>query len=110
MSASTWDEAVPAAASPAVVQSQRWSLATRVAFRFAFCYLVLYNFPSPFVWLPFAQTQVQWYFDTWERIVHAISGALFGLTHRSSPLTDGTAGYLGVLSFAVISAAATVVW
>ena len=48
MSASSLAEAVPVVE----VREKEWSLATRVAFRFCFAFLLLYNFPFPLDFLP----------------------------------------------------------
>lgn len=114
MSASSWDETIPLAASPAVATAApRWSLAKRVGFRFAFAYLVLYNFPFPFDWLPLLETPVGWY-NRWfgRMIVRPVAEQLFGLTIVSRPngSGDGAVSYVRVLCFFAIAILATLVW
>ena len=51
MSASSLAEPLPASLA-AETESARWSAATRIAFRFCFAFLVLYNLPFPLDFIP----------------------------------------------------------
>ena len=44
-------------------------LGTRIAFRFAFAYLVLYTFPFPLGTLPYTAWPAQQYHALWDKIV-----------------------------------------
>lgn len=114
MSASSWDEAVPLSASPAVaVEVPRWSLAKRIAFRFAFSYLLLYNLPTPFDLLPFLEKPVGWYMDGFRNaIVIPTAKLVFGLdvVVRVTGSGDGVIEYVRVFCLAVLSVAATLLW
>ena len=89
-----------------------WSLATRIAFRFAFSYLVLYNFPFPLDWLPYAETTVGWYSRLWQRLVGWAGQAFFGVTavSRVNGSGDSTFGYVSIFCVAAIAVVATLVW
>jgi len=113
MSASSWDDAVPVAASPAVsARSGRWSLATRIAFRFAFVYFLLYVNPVLFELVPYARNAVQKYFAMWERIVPAVAKALLGI--RITTFTNGsgdtTFDFVKLACVAAVAAVVTLLW
>jgi hypothetical protein len=85
--------AVPAAATPAAAAA--WSLPARIAFRFAFCYLILYNFPFPLTWLPFNGLDGLFlgYFKLWDFIVLWTGKHVLHLGHevallRGKPAAD----------------------
>ena len=110
MSASSWDEAVPVSASPAVpAVTTRWKLATRIAFRFAFSYLVLYNFPFPFdmIW-----DRALGYEAMWEAITKAVAKQFFGVTIVISIPGSGdtTYDYYKILCMFVVACVATLIW
>jgi hypothetical protein len=110
MSASSWDEAVPVSASPAVpVATTRWKFATRVAFRFAFSYLVLYNFPFP---LNMIWDRALGYEAMWETIVKAVAKQFFGITIVIAIPGSGdtTYDYFKILCLFVVACVATLIW
>jgi hypothetical protein len=91
----------------------RWNLATRIGFRFAFCYLVLYNFPFPIDWIPFLSPVSQIYHRLWLAIVNAAGRTFFGtkeLVVLPNGSGDTTYGYLSVFCMLVIAVAVTIVW
>lgn len=98
MSASSFEEAAP-----------YWSLAKRIAFRFAFSYLVLYNFPFPFnmVW----ERALGWE-AMWEAIVKAVAKQFFGVTIVIAIPGSGdtTYDYYRILCFFVVACVATLIW
>ena len=62
----------PESPQPQEVRSEskpvpRWKLATRVAFRFAFVYLMLYNFPAPFAMIPGVDRLFAWNDIAWQK-------------------------------------------
>ena len=95
MSASSWPEAaVPAVAVEEVsvpANSVRWSLATRVAFRFFFVYLSIYNLPAVPGIVPVESlyTVYQKYQDLWKAIVEPVGWALFGVATDVLPNGSG---------------------
>lgn len=113
--------------APAVVvetpapPAERWSLAARIAFRFAFAYLLLYCCPGagrislldaiPF--LPYAVNE--WAMAPWRALCPWVAVHVF---HLSGPVTqyhptgsgDTTLDYVQLFCFVVIAAVATVVW
>jgi hypothetical protein len=113
MSASSWDEAVPLAASPAVAAERaRWNPLTRIAFRFAFAYFVLYNFPFPLDLIPFAAPVAEWYDSLWHTLVTAVAQRFFGITITvfTNGSGDTTYDYVKLLCIVGIAAIATLLW
>src|SRR5439155_22360041 len=93
----------------------RWGLARRIAFRFVFVYLVLYNLPFPIGALPISPSAVtrfayQWavkpYQDTCDVVVLWAGKRVFDLdiTVRPAGSGDTTWNYVEVFCFAVLSA------
>src|SRR5436190_23323903 len=93
MSASSWDETIDVA-PPAVVTvpAVRWNPITRVLFRFAFSYLILYNFPFPldYFWPKVFGVFGRFDEQMWRAIVPAVGKRFFGLTITS--FTSGRGG------------------
>lgn len=106
MSASSSVEAVPVVDE---VRSGEWSLATRVAFRFCFAFLLLYNFPFPLTLVPYAG---DWLGKPWEWAVALVAQPLFGV--KAEPLQNGsgdtTWAYVQLFLMVAIAALATLVW
>ena len=104
--------AVPAAASPA------WSLARRLAFRFVFCYLVLYNLPFPLYWLPVPGLGAVFtaYHKLWDVVVLWTGAQVLHLAHPIEILRgktgsgDTTYNYVQMLCFAAFAALAALAW
>ncbi|MGI8741648.1 MAG: hypothetical protein ACR2NN_03565 [Bryobacteraceae bacterium] len=97
-----------------------WSLAQRIAFRFAFAYFLLYNFPLGRVTLlsivPWLGFLTQPYVRMWHAIVEWVATRFF---HLSGPIAvypamngsgDTTLDYIHNLCLVVFAAAATFVW
>jgi uncharacterized membrane protein YphA (DoxX/SURF4 family) len=121
------DAPVPAAAAPAAPvpaatvaapAAAAWSLAQRIAFRFVFCYLALYNFPFPLSWLPIPGLPVlfQAYFKLWDAIVLWTGKHVLHLSHEVEVLRgktgsgDTTYDYVHILCYAAFATLATLVW
>lgn len=101
MSASSFEQPAP------------WSLAKRIAFRFAFCYLVLYNFPFPFDYVPFLYAPFGWFEQLLRNLIYRPVGEqLFGLTYvvRSNGAGDQAGSYIRVFCLFLIAIVATVLW
>lgn len=104
MSASSSAEAV-AVARPA----ERWSAATRVAFRFSFVFLFVFNFPFPLNFIPGVG---EWANEPWEWVVPPVAQSLFGVKADVLPNGSGdtTWNWVQLFLVAAISAAATLGW
>ncbi|HEV3455634.1 MAG TPA: hypothetical protein VHG32_03700 [Thermoanaerobaculia bacterium] len=108
--------AVPAAATSAAAAA--WSLPARIAFRFAFCYLLLYNFPFPLTWLPFNGLDGLFlgYFKLWDFIVLWTGKHVLHLGHEVALLRgktgsgDTTYNYIQILCYAALAVVAALVW
>lgn len=108
MSASSWTEAVPAA-----VPAEGWSVATRVAFRFSFVFLLLYNLPFPLNVIPKIDAKAAELFNKpWEWLVPIAAQSLFGVKADVLPNGSGdtTWNYVQMFLLVAISVAATLVW
>jgi hypothetical protein len=96
-------------------QARAWSLPRRVAFRFVFSYVLLYALPFPLDALPWGwgdQIGGAW-LSLWGEPVKALGRVLFGLDVAALATTgsgDSTYSYLQVLLFALLAAAAALVW
>lgn len=116
MSASSWPELeqplVEAELPVAAPRPVRWSAATRVAFRFAFAYLVLYNFPVVFAVVEFTAPIAAKIDEAWAAIVRPIARLVFGLEVQN--LTNGSGdtlfNWVQVFAMAALSAVVAMVW
>ncbi len=98
------------ASAPAV----EWSFAKRIAFRLAFTYFFLYQFPFPIGALPGTETIGSYYDRIWQALVPWIARHLL---HISNPVSfvqtgsgDTTYAWVQNLIFCVLAITATVVW
>jgi uncharacterized membrane protein YphA (DoxX/SURF4 family) len=114
--------AVPA---PAAAAAPAWSLARRIAFRFVFCYLLLYNLPFPLYLLDFLPipglgpgiaAAYKAYFKFWNAVV-LWTGA--HVLHLAQPIQnlrgktgsgDTTYDWVKLLCFAAFAVFATLAW
>jgi hypothetical protein len=121
---------VPAAAAappvaavpiPAAAAAPAWSLAQRIAFRFVFCYLLLYNLPFPlyllyFLPIPGLGAVFTAYFKFWDTVVLWTGAHVLHLAHPVQNLRgktgsgDTTYDYVQLLCFAAFAALATLLW
>lgn len=99
--------------SNATAPEVRWQLGTRVAFRFAFAYFVLYN---TLLWrfLPYAEIIAGPYNRLWHTVVLWVGKHVL---HLSYPITvyangsgDTTYDYVHALCYLILAAAATLAW
>ncbi len=101
--------------SPALAERRApWSLPQRIAFRFAFAYLVLYSLPFPLTEPPETEKLGAGYDWLWHKAV-----VWFGahVLHLAAPITiftngsgDTTYNWVQVLCFALVALTATVAW
>lgn len=93
---------------------QDWGLARRIAFRFAFLYFVLYNFPSPVDQLPGMSWLSEAYGKPWEAFVPWVGKHLLHLPQDITVLPNGsgdtTFNYVQVLCFLVLAVVGTGLW
>lgn len=91
-------------------EAVRWNPITRVLFRFAFSYFVLYNFPFPFDYF-WPQTFGK-YEEMWQTLVPAIGKRFLDLTVTVSPNGSGdtTYEYVKALCMLVVALAVTLIW
>jgi hypothetical protein len=89
-----------------------WSPARRILFRFAFAYLVLYNFPYPLIYIPFVDVIVSPYQKLWRALVPWVGAHLFHVAavFRPTGSGDSTYSYVQVFCFLVAALAVTAVW
>jgi hypothetical protein len=100
--------------SPTDVAQKYWSAASRFGFRFAFVYLILYNFPFPLYYVPGAYRVV----GSYEPALHkAVPWVGAHVLHLQTPITnfsygsgDKTYDYVRVLCFLVSALAVCAVW
>jgi uncharacterized membrane protein YphA (DoxX/SURF4 family) len=91
-----------------------WSPAARIGFRFAFIYLILYNFPFPLGSLPYTDWPVEKYVSLWHAIVVWVAKHVL---HLSYPITifsngsgDTTYDYVLNLCFVVLAVLGAIAW
>ena len=92
--------------------SPRWGLAQKILFRFAFCYLVLYNLPFPLSHIPYVDMAAQQYGKLWSFLVPAVGDQAFGLDISAGPNGSGdtTYDYVQVFCCLILALAATAIW
>ncbi len=113
MSASSLAEA----AVPAVVEvrsAEEWSAATRVAFRFCFVFLILYNLPFPLSVLPKVGEPISAIFaKPWAWLAPITAQYVFGIKAEILPPNgsgDSTVSYIQMFLMVAVSVVATLVW
>ena len=111
---STLARRAPGIYTPASAPTPAWSAARRIAFRFVFAYLVLYNLPFPIGGLPLTDTMKGWYDRIWHAAVPWFAAHVL---HLARPITifsngsgDTTYDYVLVLVVALLATVATAVW
>ncbi|HUR20680.1 MAG TPA: hypothetical protein VMZ90_07720 [Vicinamibacterales bacterium] len=94
----------------------QWPAAARVGYRFLFAYLVLFSFPGPFAYLPFAVTRApsSWIYNATLALSRWTQIHLFGIPspppHSFTGSADTLYRYATYLDYLLIAAAAAVVW
>ncbi len=103
---------MPPAIDRATPVSPVWSPARRVLFRFVFAYLVLYNFPFPLYYIPYAGRIASAYEALWTALVPWVGTHLFHADASTLPNGSGdtTYNYVQVFCFLGIASIVTVVW
>ena len=89
--------------------AERWSLPTRVAFRFFFCFFLLFFFPFPFDLVPQMGELLP---ALWEPVVSAAAKGIFGVTVDATFNGSGDKTFHWVQLFVIVaaSAIATPIW
>jgi uncharacterized membrane protein YphA (DoxX/SURF4 family) len=105
---------------PAAAAAPAWSLAQRIAFRFVFCYLLLYNLPFPLYLIPIPipglGALLTAYFKFWDTLVPWTGAHVLHLAHPVQNLRgktgsgDTTYAWVQLLCFAAVAALATLLW
>jgi hypothetical protein len=99
--------AQPATAEP-------WSLARRIAFRFAFVYLIVYLFPSPLDLFPGLEWLTEPYTNLWNVLVPWVGQHVLGLSQEISTAQTGSGdklfNYVQLVCYLGLSVLATGVW
>jgi uncharacterized membrane protein YphA (DoxX/SURF4 family) len=93
---------------------QKWSLPTRIAFRFCFAYLVLYIFPFPLAYIPGTGSLAAKYQSLWNAIVVWTGKHVLHLSYDITVLPNGsgdtTWNYVQVLCFVLLAASTALIW
>ena len=91
-----------------------WSSGLKIAFRFAFCYIVLYCFPFPVGALPYTQKLGEWYELLWHKVVPWVAQHWLRLAQPITIFSNGsgdtTYDYVKVLCFLVLATVAAITW
>jgi uncharacterized membrane protein YphA (DoxX/SURF4 family) len=94
--------------------ARRWGLAKRVAFRFVFAYLVLYNFPFPLGEPAFTPFIAEAYDNFWHPVTQWVARHVlrlgYDITVFSNGSGDTTYNYVQALCFLSLAAFAALVW
>jgi uncharacterized membrane protein YphA (DoxX/SURF4 family) len=80
----------PTASIKSISDEPRWNFGTRVAFRFAFSYLVLYVFPFPLGYIPYTDWPSEKYQNLWHAIVPWVGKHILHLGHPITIFTNGS--------------------
>jgi uncharacterized membrane protein YphA (DoxX/SURF4 family) len=102
------------------MKSAGWHLGTKVAFRFAFTYFLLYTLYIPFHFfhIPPLPQLLHRYYSLWNAIIPWVSNQVLHLQHdftrdflnTAGGSKDTTYAYVQALCYAVVAAVATVIW
>ena len=98
----------------ATVESSRWPLSTRIAFRFIFSYFILYTFPGAVGALGADMPHDDVYRQLWHRIVPWVGENLLHLQGDMREIANGSGDqlydYILLLCLFVVALIATAVW
>ena len=104
-------------AEPVITPEQtgsEWGLMKRVAFRFAFVYLILFNLPIPLGILPWTGTLATKYGNLWHPVVAWVASHVFRITSAVSVAETGsgdrTYDWILLSVFLTMSITAALVW
>ena len=99
---------------PQPEQKTQWNLGTRIAFRLAFSYFVLFLFPFPITVLPYTNYLAGWYDELLHVVVVWVASHILHVGYPITVFTNGSGDttYDWVLTFCFLTVAvtATVVW
>ena len=87
-----------------------WGPVKKLLFRFAFVYLVVYNFPFLLYYIPYADVATTWYFRIWSAFVPWVGKHVFHVTLAPRGGWDSAYGYVQVFCFLVTSVAIALIW
>lgn len=91
-----------------------WHPVTRVVFRFAFAYLILYILPFPVGSVPYTEALAEPYTKLWNAIVPRVGRGVLGLDREIAVAFNGsgdrTYDYVLVLCLLVLALAAAALW
>ena len=97
-----------------VADAAGWNSGLKIAFRFAFCYFVLYCFPFPVGALPYTQKLAEWYELPWHKVVPWVAQHWLRLAQPITTFSNGsgdtTYDYVKVLCFLVLATVAVIAW
>jgi uncharacterized membrane protein YphA (DoxX/SURF4 family) len=98
----------------ATAHNQDWSLSARIAFRFVFCYFLLYIFPGAVGSLPADNRIDDSYRQVWHAIVPWVGQNLLHLQGDMREVANGSGDqlydYILLLCLVVVAAIATAIW
>jgi hypothetical protein len=107
-------EELPSRPQITTAEMVQWNLGLKIAFRFAFCYFVLYCFPFPVGALPYTQKLGNWYELLWHKLVPWVAQHWLRLAQPITVFSNGsgdtTYDYVKVLCFLVIAAVVAIAW
>ena len=86
-----------------------WGPVKKLLFRFAFVYLVLYNFPFPLYYILYSDVATTWYFRIWSAFVPWVGKHVFHVTLAPRGGGDSAYGYVQVFCFLLASIAAALI-
>ena len=93
--------------------TERWSPATRIAFRFAFAYFALDSIPLVLHLIPFGDPVLATYTAFWDAVVVWLHGDVLRLPHEIDfpglGVNNGTYGWVLFLGYLAVAVAATVI-
>lgn len=107
-------ESAGAISSDATEQTVQWGLLTRIAFRFAFSYFLLYNVSTFIDLFPFTDAMAEKYEQVWQRLVPWIGSHVLHLPHPVAIFSNGsgdtTYDYVKLFPQMAIAVIATLAW
>jgi uncharacterized membrane protein YphA (DoxX/SURF4 family) len=94
--------------------TERWPVALRVAFRFAFVYFLLYCIPFPLTWIPYADLAAVPVANFWHTVVPWVAANVLRLAHPITVFENGsgdtTYNWVQVACIFGTATVATTVW
>lgn len=94
--------------------SAYWNPAARIAFRFAFAYLILFMLPFPLGGVPYTDALAEPYTKLWDAVVPWVGRHILGLSNEVSVAVNGsgdrTYDYVWTLCLLALALSAAVVW